>query len=143
MINTTKSIREDILKRLVDLAVRDRKPDIAEQFRSEAEFLISLLEKEILRGKDDHHEKGKYAKCKRAIDGIRIILEELGRPASQKELTKRLIEGGFRGGSAGTDQVINLSIKNFLTGSGKNKSYIKQIGGLIGLAEWDNSRFKG
>ena len=47
MIDTTKSIllqqRERILKRLADLAVRDRKPNVVEKYRIEAEFLLSEL----------------------------------------------------------------------------------------------------
>jgi hypothetical protein len=95
-----------------------------------------------LRSRDEKHGEIPYASCKRAIDAVLAVLEEVGRPLTQAEITNKVLAGGFRGAPAGTETKINRSIKSFLKGSGKAKSRIKQIGELIGLTEWDNSRFK-
>ena len=69
------------------------------------------------------------------------ILEELGRPASESELTRLLMEGGFRGGAPGTERQIHKSFRNFISGSGQSKHVIRKVGGLIGRADWDDSHF--
>jgi hypothetical protein len=148
MIDTTKGIllqqRDRILKRLADLAVRDRKPNVVEKYRIEAEFLISELYEadEALKSRDEPQDKTKYAKYQYAIDATEALLGELGRPISEEEITKKLIKGGFSGGADGTGLRIHKSVQYFTSGSGKSQNRIQKIGGLIGLAEWDASRFK-
>jgi hypothetical protein len=148
MIETTKSIilhqRDRILRALVDLAVRDRKKDVVESFRRDAEFLILELSatQDVLIKMNEEPGKTKYAPCPRPIDAILAVLDDIGRPLSQDDITEKILAGGFRGAVHGTESLINLGIKNFLTGTGKAKGHIKQIGGLIGRADWEESRFK-
>ncbi len=152
MIDTTKNLilhqRDRILRLLVELAVRDRKKDVVEGYRREAEFLIEQLSAtlDILGKMNEEPDKTKYASYKRPIDAILAVLDDVGRPLSQEEITNKALAGGFRGGIPGTASIINLSIKSFLKGTGSAKGIIKRIpdvdSGLIGRFEWEASRFR-
>lgn len=87
----------------------------------------------------------RFGQCKFAIEAIEIYLRELNRPIripeQLGEIKKAISSGGFRGGEKDTG-AIGKSITMYTTGRGKDKGILKQIGDMVGLGSWDDSRFK-
>ena len=136
--------RTDILKQMVEVATKDRKPAAAESIRLEMEHLITqldLAEKAIVSINPPVDGK-KYGNCIQAIEAILLYLEEIDQPATEEEIAKAVLAGGFRANAPGAAMNVNRSFRNFLTGTGASKQRIKERNGLIGLFDWDDSRFE-
>lgn len=148
MMDTTRTqdilaqAREDMLRKLVDLAMEGRRPAEMQAYRDRAEDLIrelALMEQAIRS--ITPVPSTKYARHKRAIEAILEFLDATGRPCTEPEIISGLIEGGFRGAAPGTSLVIEKSIRSYLHGTGLKTGYIRKVGELIGRGEWEDARF--
>ena len=72
----------------------------------------------------------------RPLDSARIVLREAGRALGQRELTDAIIAGGAIVGKKRGESNIRISIEMTLA-NGK----LKEIGGRLGLPDWDESMF--
>jgi hypothetical protein len=133
--------RQSLLRSLVDLVAEGRK--IAEPYRHRAEevlkqvFDIEQAQRDIAPGPSN-----KYARHKRAIEAILDYLAERSRPASEQDITRALIQGGFRGGDPGAEDDIGKSFRSYISGTGRKtveknpERGIRSLKGLIGIASW-------
>lgn len=137
--------RMEILGQLVALSVKDRLPGIAEKYRTEGESLIkSLLDTEKAIESLQSPKALDLAGCESAIDAIEMLLKSIDRPLLPADVIKRSIEGGLWGGKAGTGLRVQKSLTMHLKPDAGPKlaGRIKEVNGLIGLAQWDDSRFR-
>ncbi|KAA6459596.1 hypothetical protein DYQ86_15875 [Acidobacteria bacterium AB60] len=96
----------------------------------------------------------KYVGCERPIDAVRMYLEEEGVGRTKRDIIASVLNGGYRGGltapsglgeaaKRGLPGKIGAAIGVHL-GQGKGASgdnALREHNGLIGLADWDDSRF--
>jgi hypothetical protein len=141
--------RAEILQGFVALAIRDRSPDAAKDFRAEAEHLLEQLDEAdktiaFLAPK----ATSPYASCEKAIEAIMAYLKNLGRPAAEQKIIDGLIEAGWLGGKPGIGLRIHKSIDTHLKVSrGENRNPGDMVGkirdrnGLIGLFQWTDEMF--
>lgn len=123
-----RRMREDQIRRLASLASNKRE---AEKIVQEIEVLDrALASYEAPIG-------SKYGRFKSAITAILAFLDEVSHPVSQDDLIHALVEGGWQRGE--TD--LKRSIASFINGLGRKTKQIKQVNGLIGRGDWDDSRF--
>jgi hypothetical protein len=142
--------REEILKGLISLAAADRPPETAFSYRTRAQHLIEELAKvDRLIAEVAPKQTFPYAKCEFAIDAVIGFLKDHGRPATDKEIIQGALAGGFKGMKPGAELRLRKSIDAHIKASkGKTQNpgpmgqKIKQVDGLIGLHEWDDSRFR-
>jgi hypothetical protein len=127
-------MRDEQLRKLVGMAT-DKK---------EAERLLQqvhVLEKAIEQS-DPEGGGHKYARFKSAILAILAYLDEFGSPVPREQLIAALLEGGWRKGDDKAETNLKQSIASFSTGLGRKTGQIKEVNGLIGRGEWDDSLFK-
>lgn len=77
---------------------------------------------------------------------ITDYLQHVGRPATQQELARELVRGMFRGyrtGERDMDIRVGRCIRAYALGKAKENPKLKQIGKLVGLADWPDSKFEG
>lgn len=131
--------KAEILQRLVDLAPRE--------VRSEALRLVSQLTQadQILATVSPPGEDVRYVRTMYAIDAIKLYLTELGHSAPREEIVREVARRGFRRPQTGSlEQTIGnvkKSLKMYLDGQASNKPELREIGNLVGLANWPDHRF--
>ncbi len=145
---TLQKRKREIINDLTELAARDRKPEEAGEYIGTAKFLFDALEEtEAALGKRSRPDDMRYVTCPRAIDAIVQCLTEAGRPMSRKAIFDVVLQGFWRGGrmteKIGERNALNLNsgINIHITGSGRSTRIIKDINDLVGLWEWEDSRF--
>ena len=126
-------LRDEQFSKLVALASDKREAErILQQIRVLEQALDSC---------DAETENLKYAKHKSAILAILAYLNEIGRPVSQTQIIAELLVGGWRHGDDKAETHLKQSIASFVSGLGRKTKQIKQINGLIGRGDWDDSMF--
>lgn len=126
-------MRDEQLEKLVSLANDKREARrILDQ--------IKTLEKAAENARPamgDH----RFSRFKSAILAILAYLDEVGRPVTQDDLIEALLEGGWRRGDDKAETNLKQSIASFSRGLGRKTKQIKEINGLIGRGDWDDSLF--
>lgn len=125
-----------ILQQLVELVPKDR--------RGEAVRLVDQFWgwSRALSGVSPPPNIDRYT-TKFAIDAIRAYLEDIDHPAEYDEIIREVASRGFkRGSEKRTKGNIKKSLDMYLQGQARHKRELKQIGDLVGLPDWDDSRFK-
>jgi len=146
---STVRLRLQILQGLVDLAASDRRPEASKDYRTRAEqLLVELGKADQTIGMLTPRPTFPYAGCESAIDAVIEYLKDSGRAQTEAQIRRGALEGGFRGAKEGTElrlhKTIDAHLKAWRGGiknPGEMGRKIKEIDGLIGLYEWDSSRF--
>ena len=126
-----------VVQRLVEIAPKERRAE-AMQLGNDIRSLILEGSKLPQAGAD-----ARFASCQYPIDAIRLLLSDLNRPSTWAEIIDGVIAKGFRPGKeARTRGDIKKSLRMYIEGEARHKKEIKQIDDLVGLAEWDDLRFK-
>jgi hypothetical protein len=143
-------LRQMILDSLVELASSNRPKDAESEYRARAESLVVELSKAdrtiaLLTPRTSYP----YAGCEEAIDAVMEYLADTKRPQTEKQIRDGCLAGGWRGAKEGAELRLHKAIEMHLKASrgelknaGKMVGKIKEIGGLIGLHEWDETRFR-
>lgn len=130
-----KNAQEQILRNMLDLIPRDRRPEaerLIDQYRQTTKALSVMTP-----GVDT-----RYSSCTHTIDAIKLYLSDIERPASREEIMVEVVKRGFRPANpAHTAGNIRRSLWTYLEGRAAAKKELKQIGDRIGLAEWPDSLF--
>lgn len=137
--------RAEMLRQLAALASEDRPKEDAERFRVRAANFVKLIEESEVAVKALPEVTSDYAGCARPIDAIVQYLDQNGNPATRGEITAAILKGGFRGGPGiveGIEWRIGRSFDNFIVGTGRARNMIKEINGLVGRPDWEESRFR-
>lgn len=142
--------KAEILQELANLAVAERQPDAARIYRAKADHLLQQFAKaEIVIAVLTPKPTFPYASFEKATEAVIAYLKDVGRPSTEEEIIKGVIEGGWRAGKHGSGLRVKKGIDMHLKASrreihnpGKMADKIKEIGGLIGLYGWDEGRFK-
>jgi hypothetical protein len=127
-------MRDEQLRKLVSLATDKRE---AQRILEQIHTLEKAIEREH-RVDFDH----RFSRHKSAVLAILAYLDEVGKPTQPNVIIEALIDGGWRRGDEKAETNLKQSIASFSTGLGLKTKQIKQINGLIGRGEWDNSRFE-
>lgn len=134
-LETLTAMRKQKLEELVNL--------VPEASQREAHNLvrdIGALE-EAIEQMRPNARPGRFSSYRWAIDAIIDLLKERGTPAKREEIASAISAGGFRGNAPGTKILVQKSIVAFIKGTGAPTKKLREVGDLIGLGEWDDSRF--
>lgn len=137
--------RAEMLRQLAALASEDRSKEDAEKFRVRALNFVKLIEQSEVAVNALPEVTSDYAGCSRPIDAIVQYLEQHRSPATREEITTAILKGGFRGGPGvveGIEWRIGRSFDNFIVGTGRASNLIKEINGLVGRPDWEESLFR-
>jgi hypothetical protein len=88
----------------------------------------------------DQPDENRYTKHERAIDAIVQWLKDKGTPQSPDAIRDGVIAGGWNKGDLRAAFHVTDTLDFFLKRQGANKKRLKNIGGLVGLYEWDDEK---
>jgi len=130
--------RESYLKRLVELAGRDRPQSDAKYYRAEATKTIMELAK---LDQIAAPTAGKLSQVRNANVAIAKFLEEVNAPCTRQEVIDGVRQRGFLNGVS--DLSVGNCINNYTNGTGSKsaKAKIKVVGDKIGLRGWPDEIF--
>lgn len=146
MASDTKGLlvkqRTALLNKLVSLASTGRPEHEAAIYRKEAggilkEFLLTdraLSSIALVKTEE-------FAEEQRPIEAVLAFLDKHGAPASKQEIIDGVVVGGYRSGDPQVRIVLLKSINIHLTGTGKNRKLIREVNGLVGRWDWNDSLF--
>ena len=137
--------REKYLQDLISLASEGRTPSDAETYRERALRVRAEFDKadKMLREALPAINAKRFAHFTQPVDAIEAYLKEVGRPVPVKEVIIEVPRGGLLGGGQNIEDRVKRSLSSFAspTAAGYNSVRVKVRNGMVGLRDWEESRF--
>jgi hypothetical protein len=141
--------RDDVAEWLDDLLAewvgQTSKREAGEQFANRVRILFRT-------SRGERPAVGRFTKYTRAVDAVREVLDDAGRPLPPEEIKAAVLEGGFKAGKRDRDVDVDKCLGAYAPSAKQTRKALKWVGGslegkrwtggLIGRGEWPEERFK-